>query len=251
MKNLRFLPLLFIISFLSSCGDKISDTGKLDINFKMTYDGVPLQLLKKYKYPDGKSLFFNRFSFMVSEIELANSSGSTQKDETIFVNLGDSHSTEAGVKAGQTISLDGLTTGNYTKFKMCIGVPRSKNAKSPADFQPTDPLSQTAEYWAGWKSYIFARTEGFIDTNNDGVENQGFSLHTGADEAYICFNNAINIEITDEANMINVNFDLKKLFQNGTEIYDIKANPQIHSLSQSPQVKILSNNLLSSLSTSN
>lgn len=234
-----------------SCDDKVSETGKVDINFKMTYDGAPLQLLKKYKYPDGKSMFFNRFSFMLSEVEFASSNASTKVDQTLFVNLSDSHSTEAGAKAGQNITLDGLKTGKYTSFKMCIGVPKSKNAKTPADFQPTDPLSQTAEYWAGWKSYIFARTEGFVDTNNDGIENQGFALHTGADEAYICFNSSINTEISDKPNKINVTFDLKKLFQNGTELYDIKTNPQIHSLSQAPLVKILATNLLSSLSTSN
>lgn len=251
MKNLRFLPLFFIVFLLSSCEDKLSDTGKLDINFKMTYDGVPLQLLKKYTYPDGKSLFFNRFSFMASEIELANASGSTKNDQTVFVNLTDSHSTEAGSKLGQTITIDGLKPGKYTTFKMCIGVPKSKNAKTPAYFQPTDPLSQVAEYWAGWKSYILARTEGFIDTNNDGIENQGFALHTGADEAYVCFNSTVNSDISEKESKININFDLKKLFQNGTSIYDIKANPQIHSLSQAPQVKILANNLLSAISTNN
>lgn len=242
--RLRYLFFLALILGMFSCK---KDNVDVQVNFRLTYDGAPLLMLKKYQYPDGKSIFFNRFSFFLSDVSLSGDGISKNSEGAEMLNFTNVNSSEATAPNGLSFTLKGVEQGTYTNFSFCVGVPVDLNAKKPSDFGNDSDLSTISEYWEPWKSFIFSRTEGFIDLDGDGTEEKGFALHTGGDAALICLDAADNFTVTEEENQIVINIDLKKLFGE-TKVYDIAANPQIHSLTQTPQVKELADNLAKAFS---
>jgi hypothetical protein len=207
-------------------------------------------MLSDYTYPDGRKLYFNRFSFFIDEIVLTNGISTITSKEAKQVNFSNKNVTEQGAKEGIRLQFEAVPEGTYTKLKFCIGVKPNDNAKDPASFLPSSNLSDQSEYWSGWKSYIFSRTEGFIDLDKNGSKERGFALHTGANDAYTCVELPINVTIVEpQISSTSVIIDLKKLFGNTAPYYDIEKNPQIHSLSQADVVKILAQNLKAGIST--
>ncbi len=118
------------------------------------------------------------------------------------------------------------------------------NAKVPADFSSDNVLSNAAEYWAGWKSYVFAKVEGFIDLDGDGDEETGFALHLGGDDAYRAVSISDKMALDESSTKLYIDIQLERLFMNNGVMYDIAANPQIHSPEQNPIVIVLSDNLV-------
>ena len=87
------------------------------------------------------------------------------------------------------------------------------------------------------------RLEGFLDSKRDGKKDLGFALHTGSDDAYKCFEFPVNFKIASSSeNRVNVIIDVQKIF-GSSKVYNIDANPQIHSLSQIGQALELAGNL--------
>jgi hypothetical protein len=97
---------------------------------------------------------------------------------------------------------------------MGVGLPEDVNASQPSDYESGHPLAKTSEYWAGWDSYIFAKYEGKIDLDKDGVLETGFSFHTGSDEVYreLEFDTPISIN-SNETTEITILLDAKELFR--------------------------------------
>ncbi len=242
--RLTYLVFGFLILGMSSCK---KDTVDVQVNFKLTYDGEALIMLKKYQYPNGKSIIFNRFSFFLSDVNLTGDGNSKTSEGAEMLNFTNVNSSVSTAQNGLSFTLKNVEQGTYTNFSFCVGVPADLNAKKPSDFGNDSDLSTISEYWEPWKSFIFSRTEGFIDLDGDGTEEKGFALHTGGDAALICLDAADNFTVTEEENTITINIDLKKLFGD-SKIYDIAANPQIHSLSQTPQVEELAGNLAKAFS---
>ena len=239
----------FILSLVFMSCDK-NETGDkdLNINFKLVYGGAPLVLLQDYAYPDGRALLFNRVSFYVSGVQLNSSSGTSTSSDVKMVNFNASNSSLAGALAGNIVKFNGFTEGNISKLKLCFGVDKTNNSKEPSNFKSGESLSDQSEYWAGWKSYIFMRLEGFLDAKRDGKKNLGFALHTGSDDAYTCLEFPVNFKIEgNSVNTVNVLIDIKKVFGTSTT-YNIDANPQIHSLSQLAQALELAGNLKTAVS---
>ena len=243
MKSLRWIPFLFLAVLWMGCSKDDAGENELSLRFKLTYGDAPLVLLQDYAYPDGRALLFNRVSFFISGVQLSSGSYTASSEEVKMVNFNSSNGSLAGALAGNPVQFKGFQAGDYSKLRLCFGVDKSNNGKQPSDFNPAESLSEQSEYWAGWKSYIFMRMEGFLDSNRDGTKNLGFALHTGSDESYRCIDLPVNITLSEgNQNEITLVLDVKKLF--GTnKIYNIDANPQIHSTSQLPQSIEISNNL--------
>ena len=231
-----------------SCDEENSENNDININFKLVYGGAPLVLLQDYSYPDGRTLLLNRVSFFVSGVSLGSVSGNSVSKEVKMVNFNSTNNSLPGALAGNIVKFSGFNEGDIAKLKFCIGVDPSNNSKQPSDFKNIENLSDQSEYWAGWKSYIFMRLEGFLDSNRDGQKDLGFALHTGSDEAYNCFEFPVNFKISSSSeNRVNVIIDIKKIF-GSSKVYNIDANPQIHSLSQIGQVLELAGNLKDAVS---
>jgi hypothetical protein len=235
---------------LFSCGESTEDIGKLELNFKLQYGGQTLTMFENVNYPDGKSMYFSRFSFYFSNPTLIKSGHNHLLDNLSYLNLTGSHDTKAKAEQGYTITYDNIDVGTYASLDFGIGVPAGDNNKKPSDFPANHILSDFTEYWSGWKSYIFARSEGVIDLDNNGVfgSQDAFSLHLGANEAYrtVSLSNPIEIK-KNETTKLTVIIDLKKEFD-GNSIYDINSNPQTHSTDQQDQVNELANNLAKAFS---
>lgn len=249
MKNtLKFFTLLLISFTYMSCGDDEPDTtqdgdGTVEMSLKVTYDGEPLVLTNDYQYPDGKAMYFSRFSFYLSELALRTDEGVATSEAINYLRLGQAHSTAAAAAEGLKFNLNGVKSGDYVNLSFGIGVPATENSMVPADFPSTNDLS-LGEHWPGWNSYIFCKVEGVIDFDGDGVPESDFALHLGADEAFVDIeldqNFVVNDDMTTE---LIIPIELSNLFQNGSSIFDIEANPKIHNLSQSAAIAELATNL--------
>lgn len=246
-----FSLLVLSAMIMISCGDdEIGVDGDLKVNFKAVYDGEPVVLLDEYTYPDGRKINFTRLSFYLSSMQLIADNGPTELDDIAYVNMSSNLGNKTDSEAGTNYTISGLTEGDYSRFGFSFGLPATINATTPADYPADSPLAKTAEYWGGWQSYIFVKVEGNADLDNNGtLDNlEGISLHIGSDETYrpILVDKALKIN-DDNTEEISLTIDLKDLFIQDGEVYDIVETPQIHSLSQTVKAIQLSQNLGKSL----
>ena len=243
------LALLLISMTYISCGDDEPDVtqntdGSVEMVLKVSYDGAPFDLSKDYVYPDGKAMYFSRFSFYLANLALRTEEGTASSDGINYLRLGQAHSNAAAAAEGLKFNLNGVKSGDYVNLSFDIGVPAEQNAMVPADFPSTNDLSLSGEYWPGWSSYVFCKVEGVIDFDGDGTPETDFALHLGADEALV------NIELDrdfvvndDQTTELVIPIELKNLFENGSTIFDIESNPKIHTLSQAGAIAELATNL--------
>lgn len=244
MKNLKTLLYLAFITFtISACVDDDSD-GQLGINFKLTYNDSPLVMAQNYEYPDGRKVSFTRCSFYISDVKL----GNTIINEIEYHNLTNYYTDATNAAKGYVWTIDSIPSGSYSSLSFDIGVPQELNAMVPAEFPSDHPLSNTAENWFGWSSYIFFKVEGNIDMDNDGTKETAIALHIGADEAFRSFSLDRNISITSgDYTETDVNIDVYDFFNGTDRIYPIDDNPQIHSVSQKDAVLELADNLMTAI----
>lgn len=240
MQKLIYALVVISILPLISCGDDpIADA---EVRFRLRYEDKPLVAFEEVNYPDGKSLYVTRVSLFIEDFTLMGDESQTVFDRDYFT-LTDDHLTIAAANEGTLIYRGELKPGEYTT-RFNIGVNPTDNAKVPVDFPSSNVLSNAAEYWVGWKSYVFAKVEGFIDLDGDGDEETGFALHMGGDDAYRAITTTKSTSLDKDQSVMYVDIQLERLFMNNGVMYDIAANPQIHSPEQNPLVVVLSDNLV-------
>ncbi len=237
----KFFALLLISLSFVSCGD--DGEGSVEMALKVTYDGQPLVLSNDYIYPDGKAMYFSRFSFYMSDLVLRTEKTTASSEDVSYLKLGLAHSSAEGAEQGLKFNLNEVKSADYESVSFGIGVPAELNTKSPADFLSTNDLS-LGEHWPGWGSYIFCKVEGVIDLDEDGIPESDFALHLGADEAFVDIEIDMDFAVVDDTKtQVVIPIELKNFFINDGLIYDIQANPKIHSLNQQEQILELANNL--------
>ncbi|HOY15142.1 MAG TPA: hypothetical protein PLY70_18475, partial [Saprospiraceae bacterium] len=106
----KYITPLFFLSFIliTSCGDKEQNDGKVDVKFVLKYNNQPLEMLKDYQYPDGKSVMFNKFSLFISNLSFVGANGETTSEGVRMVNFTNVNSTQSGALLGTTVRLEGL-----------------------------------------------------------------------------------------------------------------------------------------------
>ncbi len=237
MKHFFFIFLATF--FLASCG-KDNKPGSLEVRFIARYKGESLVMFDEYQYPDGRPMQFSRFSFYIDDLSLQD----TILVDLDYYDLTNSHVDLAKAQKGYVVTFDNIPSGDYSGLSFGIGVPPDQNAMQPADFPASHLLSSSAEYWHAWQSYIFAKVEGKLDSDNNGTKDMNMALHLGADEAYQKISGQTPIKIkSGKTTIVEVVFDLYDFLGGDQNTYDIDSNPQIHSKSQNDQVFQLSNNL--------
>ncbi|MBK8621957.1 MAG: hypothetical protein IPN79_09385 [Saprospiraceae bacterium] len=242
-----FFVLLGLILF-SSC-EKENKKGNLDLVFFLEYGGKPLVIFDTFVYPtENYKLKFSRIAAYFSDISIRNADGSNLLLKDVdFLDFSNAH-TESKQNKGFTYTLKNVDPGNYSALSLAMGLPTNLNAKEPKDFSAGSLLSSSANYWTAWKSYIFMRTEGNIDFDNDGNMEDTFTLHAGGDEAIVPFSfNHIFVVRENETTTVKIIIDMEKYF-NGNKLYDIKNNSSIHSLEHKPAIVTLSDNLKTAVS---
>lgn len=229
--------LFFLLIFLFAC-DKDGPAGEFDVpfTFQLRYDGVPLQMFKDYQYPDGKTIRFTRFSFYLSEVVLEGGGKSEEVLEVAYIDLSPLHT--SGV-VNEIPSFTGKTTiSDISNVQFVLGLSEEMNQMIPADFESNHPLAAPGEYWLAWDSYIFVKVEGWVDFDEDGITETPMAIHLGSNGV----RRSLDFELSENTKDITFEIDLQSFFMTG-KLYDIEANPQIHSLSQLPQSIELADNL--------
>jgi hypothetical protein len=238
---IRLLLLLLVGMTILSCNK--DEKGDLVLRFKLKYGEDSLRMFETYSYPvTGEDLTFTKVAFYISDIQVTNGQKSTDLKDIDFIDFTTSHTAPAATN-GLEYRIRNVDAGSYSALSFGIGVPASLNSKEPKDFPSSNVLSNPAEYWTAWKSYIFMRNEGRIDLDNDGAMEAPFALHIGGDTSFIPIMLNKNFSIDDKATTsLDITIDMEKLF-NGKSLYDIRAARQIHSLSQMPFILQLSENI--------
>lgn len=240
----RIFLMMLCFTFTFSC-KKEPDTkkGSLVLLVKLKYGDKDLVMFDDYAYPTGQKMTFTRFSFFLSQFQLKSAAGYKEVLDIDYLNLTNSFTGAANAAKGFAYEIPDIDPGQYLGIKFNLGVPKESNDKTPAAYGNDNVLSNQAEYWGDWKSYIFTRTEGQIDLDGDGSLEESFALHTGANAALRTVEFPIATEITaDGKTVVTMTIDIKKQF-GPNPYYDIVNSPQIHSPTQSAQVKNLIDNL--------
>ena len=163
----KYLLLLFPFFFLACDKDDPKTEFDVQFQFQLNYDGQPLQMLKDYQYPDGKTIRFTRFSFYLSEVVLEGEGKSEEVLDVTYIDLSPLHT--SGVP-NETPSFTTKTTiSDLSNVQFNLGLTEEMNQMVPADFGSSHPLAAPGEYWLAWDSYIFVKVEGWVDFNEDGM----------------------------------------------------------------------------------
>lgn len=229
--------LFFSLLFLLAC-DKDDPKAEFEVpfRFQLSYDGTPLQMLQDYQYPDGKAIRFTRFSFYLSELVVEGEGKSEEVLDVAFVDLSPLHTSGS---VNETPSFTTMTTiSDITNVRFVLGLTEEMNEMVPADFESSHPLAAPGEYWLAWDSYIFVKVEGWVDLNNDGMAETPMAIHLGSNDV----RRTLDFSLSETTNEVTFEIDLQSFFM-VDELYDIEANPQIHSLSQLAQSVQLADNL--------
>lgn len=241
---MRIIFILLIPTFLFIGCNKEVEKGSLEVELALQYGDEPFEMFKTYTYPEtNQKLFFSRLSYFLSDVNMMYPNG--EKNQLVdidYINLTSEYTAPLSGE-GHVITFSDLEAGAYKDFSFSIGVPSEMNKKQPSDYLSTSVLSNVAEYWSGWSSYIFFRPEGLYSDDPQKDPFKPFALHLGSDTAYIQY--TIPDDIVVEANKtkrIKIIFDLEKFF-NGNSVYNINKTAQIHSLSQLDDMAILAENM--------
>ena len=207
---------LFCVVILQSCTvpPTVEEAPKVTVSVATTYGSEPFALLTQYDYNAAQKLKFNQMQFLISNLELLDGSKSAKIADYALVDI-DGNAVNMGAKAT-------VTPGNYTRIRFGVGVDAAANAKQPSNFASSSPLSSSSWYWDTWNSFTFLKTAGFID----GIPT-GFSYHTGRDTMYRVVELPINYTAKiNESTTLTLKLDLKKLFINGVDTFNINQIPQ-------------------------
>jgi hypothetical protein len=231
MKNwILFLLPLFLTA--SKCKEAAVLNPQLNINFKTIYNTTPFVLNKTYPYNNPSQVKFTRFNFFITKIALIGANGATtalaDAAKLDFTPLYD----DAKAAAGLTLSYN-VPHGNYTGIQFSLGVSDDLNTKNPNHQPANSPLSDAADYWDAWQSYIFSKLEGSVDTLNNNFFDKSFTIHTGGAEGVykpLIFNQSIVIHSDTK---LNFEIDMNKILLG----IDLKTIGGAHSLNDVNKMK--------------
>ena len=251
MKNI--LPILCAIVLMSTASQCKKDpttpidnnppvAGSLEMTFKALYSNRPLIINNVYDY-NGKKIRFEKLQFFIAyeagNLETAVGDNTPKTALVKLTNLTDSVSAVAGV----TVDIP-LASRTWNSINMGIGIPKTLNAKLPKDFSFPDGMSDSGNYWDSWQSYIFAKLEGKIDKDGDGVFETGITLHTGGNEVFTPLKYTKSFPIKD-ATTTKVTFELNvnELVKN----IDLTTVNSTHQVGSTAVMKVMMGNFPTAL----
>lgn len=247
MRSVFGFLLLCSLLGLSACGDseedKDVDNGTITINFKAVYDGQPIVMNEEeYTYFNDKELKFSRLNLVLSEPTLTGESNDQELSDVIYVDFGEKNRTLEGAQEGVAVTYE-LPVGSYDQMNFGIGLTPEQNSKIPSDYPSDHPLQEFAGYWTAWKSFIFSRTEGRYDTNQNGGFDGRFVYHIGSDQMYRNLSITGDFSIQAGSNSEwDIIIDYKRVLGETTQFIDIEQYPAFHS-PQDPTLTALTNQL--------
>jgi hypothetical protein len=247
MKKMKTkLILLCCLSCLFfACEDTTNNgaSGSLEVTFKARYGTRPLVMYQKYPYYKGLPMKIQAFSFFVNNLRWASKGTSSKpENEVSLVDFGVTNTDSLAAEKGITLKYDGLPIGSTT-IAFDVGVPKSINAKQPKDFDAKNNLSDGSYYWESWKSFIFTKLEGRVDTSGKGQYKNTFSYHTGLDESFRSITLPGTVTITEGATTrLLIEVDSKTIFGLAEPPIDVVKKSESHSAAAKDLMITLSDN---------
>ena len=121
--------------------------------------------------------------------------------------------------------------GDYTALQFNLGLTDDLNGIDPATYATESPLSAMhGMYWDWATKYIFTKTEGRIDANNDETAEQSWFIHTGLNELLRSDITVTRSFSIPEDDTINVYVNLNNLFVYQGDTSDLVNNGQSHTM---------------------
>ncbi len=229
--------LLFSSLFLGS-GCKDDKEGQLTLHFKAVYDGEVLPTFSTRAFDGVQQVQFTHLSMLLADLQLLHGTATENLSDVELIDL--SFDELAKATDGYTLTIRNIPARTYEGIRFGVGLPADLNAKKPADFVSSSPLSKTGYYWLPWSSYIFMKVEGRMDTLGSGLFDTGFVFHTGSNPLYRILEGTLPLTIEDgRVTDLTIHLDYKKLLEG----IDIKSNPQNHNPEDTEQILKLVNNL--------
>jgi hypothetical protein len=245
MKKTIYYFLLILPLWSFSCGSSEDNVGTLTLHFIPKYGDNTLVMQEKVTTNYGYGITFQRVAFF-TKVEDGNATEKANGNEVSWVDFSNLTS-KAAAEKGATVAFD-LNTGTYNNLNLTVGVPSSLNKKIPSDFKSTNSLSEEGQYWDSWKSYIFTKTEGKIDTSNIASDAFNFSYHTGTDEMFRTVSLPKSFTIDKDKNTdITIELDVKELLDGKSGTVNPFKDQNAHSLSNKAVALKISDNYKTAL----
>ena len=229
MKRLALLTLsIFVVAL--ACNKDDDEKGTLKMVFKAHYDGEPVVLnTERFNYFDGNPLTFAKLQLYISHPTLNEDGNETELEDIIFVDFGEANRTLEGAEEGVAFSWE-VEPGNYDALDLGIGVSPDLNGKLPTEYDQSHPLNQSGQYWTPWNSFIFSKTEGRYDSDNDGTFDVGFVYHIGSDIMFREKTESDDFTVRGgEETVVEVNIDFRRVLGSPAEFISIQDFPAFHS----------------------
>lgn len=208
--------------------DVPGDSANVIMIFNATTNGQPLELLKNFKDPLGRTMQVELLKFYVSNVFVSFNGASTLLKKAALVILVDPNVTDTTKKHNE-IALK-IPYGNYDRITFSVGLDVVQNAGDPTKYPSAHPLSINQNtYWDAWGKYKFFMIEGKGDWDGDGTLTNIYGYHTGFDECYrsISFEKMLTLDATNSNETLNVNFEVNDVFF-GKDTLDMKLHPSWH-----------------------
>ena len=214
------------------CKDAEVTEGTLQMNIAAKWNGTPLVIGETYTDVMDRPILVEQFRTYVSNIKAIHEDGTEHHLQAVDqVNFNDAWSTNYWLPAG-----------NYTALKIAVGVPNDYNTDvDPAGYPNDHPLSvfgAEGMFWTWNSGYIFTKFEG--KTAFDGDETNmtdSYAFHVGTDQFYQEHTFAINFEIGESMEELNVIFNAEQFLFNADDTIDLAEDNITHTMDNMPLVE--------------
>jgi hypothetical protein len=140
-----------------------------------------------------------------------------------------------------------IPDGHYTSLEFNLGVDSLHN-HSGDQAGDLDPMY--GMIWTWNTGYIFFKHEGYFTSSTSGTE-QPLIYHYGTDRALVPVSLPLNLHVDKNSSVINLQFDLNKLYSNpNTIVFTGNNNHQSISTSDIPWINALRANFPNAFSAS-
>ncbi len=218
-KTIIFMAFFALAAQIGCTVDPKDEDPKVSVSINTNFGNASFGVLNNYDYSASQTIKLNNLQFFISNMLLVDGANTVKLADILFVDATNNTSNIS------IITNSKIAVGNYTKLRFGLGVDSVTNLKTPADFSGTNPLANSSWYWNDWHSFTFLKIEGPVQTSFP----QGFSYHTSRNPMYreveLNLNYAARI---NESKGLNLQLDVKKIFNNGIDTININQLPVAH-----------------------
>ena len=211
----------------------------IHLSFSLLVGNEPFEINRIYNIA-GYNTAFKQFQCYLSGIELQRPDLSVANFDTLYPLLKENSS---------TFNLGEVYVETFERLRFNVGVDPLANANIAAYlYNPLHPLrlqSPDTMHWNTTDGYIFLKMVGKVDRNGDGIpnENEGFDLQIGSNQLLRSIDLAINKDVTEELESIDLELDVEWLLNN----VDLQTEHYTHTLDSLALATKIANNIVGAI----